>query len=243
MAAKRKARAPKSDASRPLTPRQQLFVVEFMVDLNAMQAAIRAGYTASYAKHHAAELQAMPHVAAAIAEAMAVRVERVAVTADMVLERWWKIATANPNDLIQFRRTACRYCHGVDHAYQWQDLEELSRATVEAAAATGKFKAPDDSGGFGFSRTADPHPTCPKCDGEGYGQSHVNDTRRLKGPAALLYAGVKETKDGIEVKMIDQAKALENVARHLGMFIDKVEHTSPDGTMSPQPPIYKITET
>lgn len=244
MAVKPKARAPKPDpATKPLTVRQQLFVVEFMVDLNAMQAAIRAGYTASYAKHHAAELQAMPHVAAAIAEAMEKRVERVAVTADMVLERWWKIATADPNELIQFRRTACRFCHGVGHAYQWQDTEELNRAIADAAAKAGKFNLPDDSGGLGFVRNADPHPDCPKCRGEGYGGIHANDTRRLKGPAALLYAGAKESKDGFEIKMHDQMKALDNIARHLGMFVDKVEHTSPDGSMSPQPPVYNITDT
>lgn len=226
-----------------LTARQRAFCEEYLVDLNAAKAAVRAGFTANYANKHTAELMAKPHVAEEIARLMAVRSERVAVTADMVLERWWKIATADPNDLIQFRRTACRYCYGVDHAYQWQDAEELERAKKAAAIAAGKYSPPDEAGGLGFVRTADPHPACPKCNGEGFGGIHANDTRRLKGPAALLYAGAKETKDGFEIKMIDQAKALENVARHLGMFVDKVEHTSPDGSMSPQPPIYNITET
>lgn len=100
MAAKRKARAPKSDASRPLTPRQQLFVVEFMVDLNAMQAAIRAGYTASYAKHHAAELQAMPHVAAAIAVEMEARSKRTKIDADWLLTRLAAEADADLADIL-----------------------------------------------------------------------------------------------------------------------------------------------
>lgn len=234
---------PKKDAPAQLTVRQQLFVVEFMVDLNAVQAAIRAGYSVKYANHHASELAQLPHVAAAIAAAMEERSKRVAVTADMVLERWRQIAWANPNEVIQHRRTACRHCYGINHAYQWQDLEEFSRATVEAAEASGKFLPPDDSGGFGFKRTADPHPDCPKCEGEGVGDIHANDTRRLSGSAALLYAGVEQTKDGFKVKMHDQMKALDNIARHLGMFVDKVEHTSPDGSMTPQPPVYKITET
>ncbi|MDR7257801.1 phage terminase small subunit [Sphingomonas sp. BE270] len=216
---------PKAVEPRKLTPRQRAFVEEYLTDLNAMAAYIRAGFSAKGADHHAHELLRAPHVAAAVAEAMEVRSKRVAVTADMVLERWWKIATADPNDLIQFRRTACRYCHGVDHAYQWQDAEELRRAIAAAAGATGKFTPPDDSGGLGFVATADPHPDCPKCNGEGCGIVHANDTRRLKGAAALLYAGAKETKDGFEIKLIDQAKALENVARHLGMFVDKVEHS------------------
>ena len=55
------------------------------------------------------------------------------------------------------------------------------------------------------------------------GYAHFHDTREVKGSAALLYAGVKVTKDGIELKVHDQAKALDNVARHLGMFTDKHE--------------------
>ena len=47
-------------------------------------------------------------------------------------------------------------------------------------------------------------------------------TRTLSPQARVLYAGVKQTKDGLEIKMHDQQKALENVARHLGMFQDKL---------------------
>jgi phage terminase small subunit len=53
------------------------------------------------------------------------------------------------------------------------------------------------------------------------------DTRTLSGDAALLYAGVKETSGGIEIRMHDQLKALENVARHLGLFKDQVEQSVP----------------
>ncbi len=90
---------PKAVTPRKLTPRQQLFVVEFMVDLNAMQAAIRAGYTASYAKHHAAELQAMPHVAAAIAVEMEQRSKRTKIDADWLLTRLAAEADADIADI------------------------------------------------------------------------------------------------------------------------------------------------
>ena len=52
---------------------------------------------------------------------------------------------------------------------------------------------------------------------------HVHDTRRLQGAARRLYAGLKQSKDGLQVLMADREKALENVARHLGMFNDKLE--------------------
>ncbi|MDY7525369.1 terminase small subunit [Sphingomonas sp. 10B4] len=99
MAVKPKARAPKADASKPLTVRQQLFVVEFMRDLNAGQAAIRAGYSTKYANHHACELVALPHVAAAIAEAMEARSKRTKINADWLLTRLAQEVEADIADL------------------------------------------------------------------------------------------------------------------------------------------------
>ena len=49
------------------------------------------------------------------------------------------------------------------------------------------------------------------------------DTRLVPASGRVLYAGAKQTKDGLEIKLHDQAKALENVARHLGMFVDRHE--------------------
>lgn len=47
----------------------------------------------------------------------------------------------------------------------------------------------------------------------------------------VLYAGVKQTQGGFEVKMHDQLAALQSVARHLGMFNDKVK-VDLDGSMT-----------
>ena len=74
-----------------------------------------------------------------------------------------------------------------------------------------------------------PHPDCPDCKGEGVGETFVKDTQVVTGDATLLYAGIKETQYGIEVKMHDQMTALNKVAEHLGMFKQQVEHTGPNG--------------
>jgi len=232
---------PKAVEPRKLTPRQRAFVEEYLTDLNAMAAYIRAGFSAKGADHHAHELLRAPHVAAAVAEAMEVRSKRVAVTADMVLERWWKIATADPRELTQYRRTACRYCYGEGHDFQWIDEVEFQAAVADAVER--KKPAPRKAGGFGYVEIADAHPQCPRCNGEGIGRAHGKDTRHLSASASLLFDGVKETRDGVEIKTLDRMKAFENVARHLGMFVDKVEHTSPDGSMTPLPPVYNITGT
>ncbi|OHX19562.1 hypothetical protein BI344_17815 [Chromobacterium sphagni] len=41
---------------------------------------------------------------------MQARSRRTEITADMVLDRLWQIAAADPNDLVQYRRENCRYC-------------------------------------------------------------------------------------------------------------------------------------
>jgi phage terminase small subunit len=144
-----------------------------------------------------------------------------------VLKRWYDIAFANPNELIHHRRICCRHCFGVDHKYQWKDNEEYEQSVECAIKNTEEGKQPiipSNEGGYGFDNTIRPHPKCPKCKGEGYGQIHASDTRDLSPQGLALYAGVKQTRDGFEIKMKDQDKALENIAKHLGMFIDKVEH-------------------
>ncbi|MNM44922.1 Terminase small subunit [compost metagenome] len=222
-----------------LTAKQKLFVQEYLIDLNATQAAIRAGYSERTARKIGQENLTKPDIQAAIQEAQNQRAERTEITADMVLQRWWDIATADPNQLIHTRRLACRHCHGIGHQYQWVDEAEYAQAVkiaLDYAEAESRKQdkpveanLPSEDGGYGFDRLADPHPDCPKCRGEGHLDLHIEDTRKLKGGAKLLYAGVKETKTGIEIVMQDQAKALENVARHLGMFKDKVELTGAEG--------------
>lgn len=70
-----------------MTPKQQRFVDEYLIDLNATQAAIRAGYSARTARQAGAENLSKPDIAAAITAAQAVRSERVAVTQDYVIQR------------------------------------------------------------------------------------------------------------------------------------------------------------
>ena len=213
-----------------LTERQKRFVDEYLSDpeLNATAAYKRAGYTAqgNAAEVNASRLLSNAKVQSYIADRMAARMKRTEITQDMVLERWWAIANADPNELVHLRRLCCRHCFGVDHEYQWRDEAEYE-AAVEAATQAAKLQdaepaIPSNRGGYGFDRLLKPHPKCPICRGEGRIDLHMADTRELSPQARLLYAGVKQTQAGIEIKMRDQDKALENVARHLGMFKDSL---------------------
>lgn len=68
-----------------LTPKQQRFVDEYLIDLNATAAAIRAGYSERTARQAGAENLSKPVIAAAILDAQAQRAGRTQITADYVL--------------------------------------------------------------------------------------------------------------------------------------------------------------
>lgn len=68
-----------------LTPKQEAFVREYLIDLNGTQAAIRAGYSAKTANEQASRLLANVSVAAAIQAALDERAERTNITADYVI--------------------------------------------------------------------------------------------------------------------------------------------------------------
>ena len=68
-----------------MTPKQERFVAEYLVGLNATQAAIRAGYAKKSADVEGSRLLANAKVAAAVAAAQAKRSERTEITQDYVL--------------------------------------------------------------------------------------------------------------------------------------------------------------
>ncbi len=68
-----------------LTPKQRLFVSEYLIDLNATQAAIRAGYSAKTAEVQGPRLLGNVRVQVAIRKAMEQREQRTQITQDYVL--------------------------------------------------------------------------------------------------------------------------------------------------------------
>ena len=68
-----------------LTAKRQRFVAEYLVDLNATQAAIRAGYSARCASEQGYEILRFPQVQTAIAKARRERAVRLGLSADWVV--------------------------------------------------------------------------------------------------------------------------------------------------------------
>lgn len=83
-----------------LTRKQQRFVEEYLVDLNATQAATRAGYSAKTANEQGARLLANVSVAEAVQKAMDERSTRTEITADKVLQELAKLGFNDPRKLF-----------------------------------------------------------------------------------------------------------------------------------------------
>lgn len=212
-----------------LTSRQARFVEEYLLDLNATAAARRSGYSAKTAEQQGPRLLGNVEVALAIREAQAARSARVQLSADGVLQELGRIIVADPRELIGHRLGCCRHCWGTDYRYQftpdeWRRAEDAAQRTRDVAIEGGKADPgpADPLGGIGFNATRTANPSCPECFGEGVTRVVVGDTANLSPAALALYAGVKVTKDGLEVKMHPKLDALDKAGRHLGLW-DKVE--------------------
>jgi phage terminase small subunit len=215
----------KDQSSEGITPQQERFCREFVIDDNATQAAIRAGYSERSARTQAADLLAKPNIAEVIHRLRKERATRTDITADRVLTEAWNIATADPRELVEYRIGCCRHCYGKDHRYQRTAAEferdesehsaRCEKAIMDGKPHPGEF---DPKGGTGFNKLTEPNPECPECFGEGLGRTVFKDTSKVSKATASLFAGVKETKDGLEIKLHSKDGALEKLFKHLGLY-------------------------
>jgi len=97
----------------PLTPRQRRFVEEYLIDLNATRAAVRAGYSEKTANEQGSRLLANVKVAGAVRVGRDRQQQRTEITADWVL--------------LRLRDEAERTGEGASHSARVRALELLGR--------------------------------------------------------------------------------------------------------------------
>ena len=216
-----------------LKDQERRFAQELLLDLDPFAAAKRAGFANG---SDGVRLLENPAVIAEMRYLRTRQASRTEIQADAVLQRWWLLATADVNELVQLRRVNCRYCYGANHEYQWTPAEYdkvLLQHAKDVRKATNAGNeppdAPNDTGGVDFNQWLPPNASCPECNGEGEPVQYVADTRTLSPAGRALYAGVDMTKDGPKLRMRCTEAALLNVAKHLGMHIDRKEVTGPGG--------------
>lgn len=179
-----------------LTPKQAAFVREYLVDLNATQAAIRAGYSARTAASIGEENLRKPDIAAAIQAAMDARAQRTEITQDRVLQELAKIGFSDIRNILR-----------------WETV------TVD-----------DDAGGDQLeeSREEQPHGGALKRVRQ-VSLVHLLGSDEIHDDAAAAISEIKQTAQGVSVKVHDKRAALVDLGRHLGMFKQKVELSDPAG--------------
>lgn len=224
--------------SSTLTNNQARFVAEYMSVLPRNQAdAYRRvfGEDRVAAASCASVMMGLPQVKAAIAKWEAELCKDLRMDVEQYVRELVLVATADPRDLSERYIGSCRHCHGMGHQHQYtqNEFNMLLNAHIVRRA---RDKNPDPlgldfdcKGGIGFNQRRAPHPECTECFGDGVGYEVFKDTRTLSAGAARLYAGVKKTRDGLEIKTRSPDKAIEILGNILGLVKKGVELTGPGG--------------
>ena len=118
-----------------LTDKQRAFVQEYLIDLNATQAAIRAGYSMKNADKIASQLLGKTRISQAIAEALERRAERTEITADMVLKQYKRLAFFDIRKLYD-------ESGNLKPVNEWDDDTAAAVSGIETTAIQGRDDIP-----------------------------------------------------------------------------------------------------
>lgn len=106
-----------------LTPKQQRFVEEYLIDLNATQAAIRSGYSEKTAQQMGSENLLKPVIQKAIEDARKEVSEKALITTEMVVKGLLKEAQDNSEGSTQSARVSA-WAHLGKHLGMFKDKIE-----------------------------------------------------------------------------------------------------------------------
>lgn len=115
-----------------LTDKQRKFCDEYLIDLNATQAAIRAGYSEKTAKEIGCENLTKPNIQEYLQKRKADRIERVELTQDFVIKELMDIVSVNATDYARVVEKQARVdVNGVSVPLEDEDGNPLTYRTVE----------------------------------------------------------------------------------------------------------------
>ncbi|MDD6633884.1 MAG: terminase small subunit [Ruminococcus sp.] len=156
-----------------LTLKQEMFAKEYLVDFNATQAALRAGYSEKTARDIGCENLSKPNIQQEIQRLIEERSKRTEITADKVLKELAAIAFADSTDYAK-----------------------IKHKTIENELTGKKEEIP---------------------------YIEFTDTDNLSKEQRKAISAIKYTKNGIAVETYSKIRALELLAKHLGMFDEHQE--------------------
>ena len=168
-----------------LNDKQKQFCKEYLVDLNATQAAIRARYAEKTAYSQGQRLLKNVEAQEYIRELMQKREQRTEITADKVLEEYAKLGFSDVTDYLQVVTERILVGHDKETG---EPISDISQFVL------------------------------------------MKDTKDIPPEKLAAISEVKQHKDGsISFKLHDKRGALDSIARHLGMFAERVELTGKYG--------------
>jgi phage terminase small subunit len=175
-----------------LTPKQERFVEEYLIDLNATQAAVRAGYSEKTAYAIGHENLRKPEIQEALTAARKRIAEKTGITPERVLEEYGRLA------FLDIRKA-------FDEEGRLKPIHELDDDTAAAIAGLEVEHILKQS----------------EATEELEGQPHGGALRRNRSGEVIGKLS--------KIKLSDKKGALDSLAKHLGMFVDRHEHTGKDG--------------
>jgi len=190
------------DPERGLTKTETAFLREYLKDPQRNGTAawlkVAPGNTPASAAQQAYVCLRKLDAKRAIAEADAALQARFDLDREALLSRLLAIATADPNELTQVRHVACPRCWPNER----QEAAEMNGGEQKAERIA----------------WTEPDPACTHCHGEGQPVPWLADTRKLSPQARALFAGVKVTRDGVQILQHDQLAALVQAGKVIGAF-------------------------
>ena len=129
-----------------MTPRQTRFVGEYLVDLNASEAALRAGYSPRTAASQGGRLLQNVEIAAAIAAAQAKRAERTEVTQDRVVREFAKLAFVEMGAFVEWGKDGVTLKESAELTPELRAAISEVSETITEHGGTVRFKLHDKKG-------------------------------------------------------------------------------------------------
>ena len=214
--------------SAELTPQQEIFVREYMIDWNATKAVIRCGLSPKRAGQRGWEMLQIPAVRNRIHELAEARARRLGMEADDLTRMWAAMLEADVNEFVSIEHVCCHFCYGKDFEYQYTPNElkgakekwETRRLREIKAGMDDPGEFPEYTNGW-YNPYQPPNPECPNCHGRGSYQRVLKDTRDLSPAARALYMGVEEFQGDLNVKLVNKEKVHECLAKAIGVWKDK----------------------
>ena len=150
-------------ADKKLTPKQDMFCLEYLIDLNATQAAIRAGYSEKTAQMISSENLTKPIIQARIQELKQVRVKRATKSADDVIKELENVGFSRIGDVVEWNES------GMAFIKNSAELSDDAMAAIESVQVVEEVT----------------HVTSNKAEGEGDPERKVVSSANIKSKVKL----------------------------------------------------------